>query len=93
IDPLGEKYRAFGWNVITIDGHDLKEILDAFAEAGKMKGKPTVIIANTVMGKGVDFMENDHGWHGKPPSPGQGNDALKQLGTTFEEWVKYLSSD
>jgi transketolase len=64
IDPLGEKYEAFNWHVITIDGHNMKQILDAFNQAQKNKGKPTCIIAQTVKGKGVSFMENVAGWHG-----------------------------
>jgi len=64
IDPLAEKYRAFGWHTIEIDGHDMQQIVDAFDEARKTRGKPTVIIANTVKGKGVSFMENQAGWHG-----------------------------
>ncbi len=64
IDPLAEKYRAFHWHVIEIDGHDMGQILDAFAEARTIKGKPTLVIANTIKGKGVSFMENEAGWHG-----------------------------
>jgi len=64
IDPLPDKYRAFNWHVIEIDGHDMQQILDAFEEAKTVKGKPTVIIAHTVKGKGVSFMENEAGWHG-----------------------------
>lgn len=64
IDPLADKYRAFNWHVLEIDGHDLGQILDAFAEARAVKGKPTMIIASTVKGKGVSFMENEAGWHG-----------------------------
>lgn len=64
IDPLDEKYKAFNWHVITIDGHDMKQILGAFSQAQNNKGKPTCIIAQTVKGKGVSFMENQAGWHG-----------------------------
>ena len=66
IDPLEDKYRAFNWHVIRIDGHNMDEILAAFEEAQDTKGKPTVIIANTVKGKGVSFMEDEAGWHGVP---------------------------
>ena len=66
IDPLDAKYEAFNWNVITIDGHDMAQILDALDQAKKTSGKPTCIIANTVKGKGVSFMENQAGWHGVP---------------------------
>lgn len=64
IDPLADKYRAFGWHVVEIDGHNMEQILDAFDEARNTKGKPTVIIAHTVKGKGVSFMEDQAGWHG-----------------------------
>ncbi|MEE9399840.1 MAG: transketolase [Dehalococcoidales bacterium] len=80
IDPLAEKYRAFGWHVIEIDGHNIKEILSAFKEARETKGKPSLIIAHTTKGKGVDFMEDVCGWHGKAPTVEQMMDALKQLG-------------
>jgi transketolase len=80
VDPLGEKYRSFNWNVIEIDGHDMGQILDAFEKAKAFKGKPTVIIAHTVKGKGVDFMENVAGWHGKSPTLDEAIKGLKQLG-------------
>lgn len=64
IDPLADKYRAFGWHVIEIDGHDMNQILDAFDEARATEGKPSVIVANTIKGKGVPFMEDQVGWHG-----------------------------
>ena len=66
-EPLDKKFRAFNWNVISIDGHDLAQILSALSKARKCAGKPTVIIAKTVKGKGVSFMENQAGWHGKAP--------------------------
>ena len=80
IDPLSDKYRAFGWHVIEINGHDTKEILSAFKEARETKGKPSLIIAHTIKGNGVDFMEDVCGWHGKTPNIEQMWDALKQLG-------------
>jgi len=80
IDPLADKYRAFGWHVIEIDGHNMKEILNAFKDAQKTKGKPSLIIAHTTKGKGIDFMEDVCGWHGKAPSIEQVRDGLKQLG-------------
>ncbi|MDO8587182.1 MAG: transketolase [Armatimonadota bacterium] len=64
IDPLADKYRAFGWHAIEIDGHNMQKIHDAFEEARRTKDKPTVIIAHTIKGKGVSFMENQAGWHG-----------------------------
>ncbi|PIO05660.1 transketolase [Candidatus Woesearchaeota archaeon CG08_land_8_20_14_0_20_43_7] len=80
IDPIEKKYEAFGWHVIEIDGHNMEEILAALDIAKGTKGKPTVIIAKTVKGKGVDFMENVAGWHGKAPNREELDNALKQLG-------------
>jgi len=90
VDPLIDKYRAFNWNVIEIDGHDMQEIVDAFEEAKTLKGKPTLVLAHTVKGKGVDFMEDVAGWHGKPPNVEQMWDALKQLGLDTKLPVKKL---
>ena len=70
-EPMDEKFAAFGWNVIKCDGHDFADIQRAFGEAAKAVGKPTVILAKTVKGKGVSFMENDAGWHGKAPNAEQ----------------------
>ncbi|MEO0074028.1 MAG: transketolase, partial [candidate division WOR-3 bacterium] len=67
IEPIVDKYRAFGWNTIEIDGHNMQQILQAFEKAARTKGQPTAIIANTIKGKGVSFMENVAGWHGKAP--------------------------
>ncbi len=80
VQPLDEKFRAFGWNVICIDGHDMEQILDAFAKAREFKGKPTIIIAKTVKGKGVSFMEDQAGWHGKAPNLEQAEQAMAELG-------------
>ena len=90
VEPLEDKYRTFGWNVIEIDGHDMEEIVSAFEEAEGVKGKPTVILASTVKGKGVDFMEDVAGWHGKPPSVDQMWEGLKQLGLDKKLPVKKL---
>jgi len=79
LDPFDEKYRAFGWHAINIDGHDIDQIIKALDEARKTKGKPTVIIANTVPGKGVAFMERFYEWHGKPPTREQAEKALLGL--------------
>ena len=80
LDPFGEKWQAFGWNVIELDGHDLTRLLDAFDRAKSVKGKPTVVIAHTVKGKGVSFMENNVDFHGKAPNAEQVELALKELG-------------
>ena len=79
INPISDKYKAFGWNVIEIDGHNLKEIDDAYSKAKQCKGKPTVIIAKTIKGKGVSFMENVADWHGKVPNAEQLEQALKEI--------------
>ncbi len=67
-EPLDEKFAAFGWHVLSIDGHDLAAIEDALLQSAQVKGKPTVILMRTVKGKGISFMENDAGWHGKAPN-------------------------
>ena len=79
VQPLAEKYAAFGWNVIEIDGHDMVQILDAFGRARLETGKPTVILARTVKGKGVSFMENEASWHGVAPKKEQFEKALPEL--------------
>ena len=83
VAPVVEKFQAFGWNVIQIDGHDFEQILDAFKQARACKGKPTMIVAETVKGKGVSFMENNAGWHGKAPDEEQTKQALAELGGEF----------
>ncbi|MCL6628231.1 MAG: transketolase [Armatimonadetes bacterium] len=80
ITPLPDKWRAFGWHVIEIDGHNFVEILDALAPEAKVPGKPTMIIAHTIKGKGVSFMENQCDWHGKAPNEEQVKQALAELG-------------
>ena len=77
--PYESKLEAFDWNVISVDGHDVAQILDAFDKARATKGKPTAIIAKTVKGKGVSFMENQAGWHGKAPNEEQYNQAKAEL--------------
>lgn len=78
--PLDKKFEAFGWHVIVIDGHDYKQIAEAFKEARETKGQPTMIIAKTVKGKGVSFMENNAAWHGSAPNAEQLAQALEELG-------------
>ena len=80
VNPIDAKFRAFGWNVIAIDGHDYDAIRAAITLAKETKGRPTAIIAETVKGKGVSFMENQVGWHGKAPNQEQCAQALKELG-------------
>ena len=78
-EPLDAKFAAFNWHVITVDGHDFDALRAAFAEARQVKGQPTVLIAKTVKGKGVSFMENDAGWHGKAPNAEQYEKAVAEL--------------
>lgn len=80
VNPIADKFEAFGWNVISINGHSFEEIFKAIDEAKTVKGKPTMIVAKTVKGKGVSFMENQAGWHGTAPSKEQCEEALKELG-------------
>lgn len=80
VTPVDEKFRAFGWNVIIIDGHNFDEIFGAFNKARQCKGKPTMIIAKTHKGKGVSFMEDNPGWHGKAPGPEEAKRAVEELG-------------
>jgi transketolase len=78
-EPLADKFKAFGWYVIDIDGHDFTQLFQAFEQAKNNKGKPTAIIARTVKGKGVSFMENNPDFHGKAPNAAQLEQALKEL--------------
>ena len=80
IEPIDDKFKAFGWHVISIDGHNFEEIFNAIDEAKKVEGKPTIIIAKTIKGKGVSFMENQVGWHGKAPNKEEAEKALDELG-------------
>lgn len=84
-EPIGDKFKAFGWNVIEINGHNFNEIFDAIDEAKKTGGKPTMIVAKTIKGKGVSFMENQAGWHGTAPNKEQEEIALKELGGALNE--------
>ncbi|MBQ8392411.1 MAG: transketolase [Clostridia bacterium] len=77
--PYESKLEAFGWNVITIDGNNIEEILSALAKAKECKGKPTAIVAKTIKGKGVSFMEDQAGWHGKAPNEEQYTQAVSEL--------------
>lgn len=84
-EPIGDKFKAFGWNVIEIDGHNFNEIFNAIDKAKETCGKPTMIVAKTVKGKGVSFMENQAGWHGTAPNKEQEEIALKELGGALNE--------
>jgi transketolase len=79
ISPVVDKWRSFGWNVIDIDGHDLQQILKALSPESIVPGKPTMIVARTIKGKGVSFMENAVDWHGKAPKPEEVEKAVAEL--------------
>ena len=83
--PIDEKFKAFGFHVINIDGHDFDQIEAAYQEARTVKGQPTAIIAKTVKGKGVSFMENQASWHGTAPNDEQYEVAMKELGEQLKE--------
>ncbi len=83
--PIDKKFEAFNFHVINIDGHDFDQIAAAFKEAKETKGMPTAIIAKTVKGKGVSFMENNAGWHGKAPNDDEYNTAMEDLKKVGEE--------
>jgi transketolase len=79
LDPLAPKWEAFGWRVFEIDGHKFSQIIETVEEAKSLKGKPAVIIARTIKGKGVSFMENEAMWHGTPPDQKQFERAVEEL--------------
>jgi len=79
IEPVADKWRAFGWHVVEIDGHNMTEIVEALEGAKTFKGMPTVIIARTIKGKGVSFMENVVDWHGKAPCREEAEQALEEI--------------
>lgn len=79
LEPLTKKWESFGWNVITCNGHDFRHLIEAFDKAEKSKYNPTVLIANTIMGKGVKEIEGDYHWHGKAPSPEEAVRFINQL--------------
>ena len=84
-EPLDKKYEAFGWNVISVDGHDYEALIAAFETARACKGKPTMILARTVKGKGVSYMEHNAGWHGKAPNAEQYEQAKQELTAALNE--------
>ena len=79
LEPLAEKWQAFGWRVLEVDGHDLRQVIEALQEAPMRREQPTVIIARTIKGKGVSFMENNASFHGKAPDKEQYELAMKEL--------------
>lgn len=81
LEPLKEKYEAYNWHVLEIDGHNIEHVISAVGEAKAIFNKPSMIIAHTIPGKGVDFMERDWSWHGKPPKEEEAKEALEELRT------------
>ena len=79
LEPVADKWKACGWHVIDINGHDALQVIKAYDEAESIKGRPTVVMANTIKGKGVSFMEGNHQWHGKAPNKAELEAALKEL--------------
>jgi transketolase len=79
IEPIADKWVAFGWHVIKVNGHDFGQLIDAFEKAAAIKGKPVFILADTIKGKGVSFMENKVDWHGVAPTPEQAEQAIREL--------------
>jgi len=94
LEPLVAKWQDFGWPVIEIDGHDLTQIDKALDQAEATRGRPTLIVAHTVKGKGVSFMENNPEWHGKSPKPEEAVAAIREiLGVAEVAWPDYLATD
>ena len=94
IEPVTAKWQSFGWPVVEIDGHDIGQITKALDQAEATTGVPTFIVAHTVKGKGVSFMENDPEWHGKAPKPAEAIRAIREvLGITEGAWDEYLKAD
>ncbi|MDH5718153.1 MAG: transketolase [Spirochaetia bacterium] len=83
LGDLGKKFESFGWNTIEADGHDIKQIENAFNKTKEISGKPSVILFNTILGKGVSFMENNPAWHGSPPNKEDRDKALDELNSLF----------
>ncbi len=90
IAPLADKYRSFNWNVIEVDGHDHAQVIAGLAAARAHKGRPSVLLAHTVMGQGISYMADDYRWHGKPPKKDEGDKARVELGTTYDAWKARL---
>jgi transketolase len=94
VEPLVAKWKAFRWPVLEIDGHDISQIRKALDEAQATTGGPTFIVAHTVKGKGVSFMENNPEWHGKAPKPAEAVQAIREiLGVSQAAWDDYLRTD
>ena len=94
LEPVVAKWQSFGWPVIEIDGHSMDQLGKALDQAEATKGRPTLVVAHTVKGKGVSFMENNPEWHGKSPKPAEAVAAIREiLGVTEPAWDDYLKTD
>ena len=94
LEPVVAKWQSFGWPVLEIDGHSVDQIGKALDQAAATKGRPTLVVAHTVKGKGVSFMENNPEWHGKSPKPAEAIVAIREiLGVTEPAWDEYLKTD
>jgi transketolase len=94
IDPIVEKLRSFGWVVLEIDGHDLTQIDKALDQAEAVRGKPVFVVAHTIKGKGVSFMENDPEWHGKAPKPAEAIAGIREIvGEPVPDWARPVIAD
>jgi transketolase len=89
LEPLADKYRAFNWEVFQCDGNDMAEFIATVEKAKEVRGKPQVVIAHTLPGKGVAYMEGDYRWHGKPPNRQQADEALSELAAQRESMVMH----
>lgn len=85
LEPMADKYRAFNWHVIEVDGHNIRRFVDACEEAAAIQEKPTLILANTIPGKGIKEMENDYKWHGKPPHQDEAKRFIAELDRSWAE--------
>jgi transketolase len=94
LEPVVAKWQSFGWPVIELDGHSMDQIGKALDQAEATKGRPTLLVAHTVKGKGVSFMENNPEWHGKSPKPSEAIEAIREiLDVTAAAWDEYLRTD
>jgi len=94
LEPVVAKWQSFGWPVLEIDGHSVDQVGKALDQAEATKGRPTLVVAHTVKGKGVSFMENNPEWHGKSPKPAEAIVAIREiLGVTEPAWDEYLKTD
>ncbi len=94
LEPLVDKWRSFGWPVLDIDGHDIAQIDKALDQAEAIRGKPTLVVAHTVKGKGVSFMEDEPEWHGKAPKPAEAIRGIREiLGDPLPDWARAIEAE